>query len=290
MPSTLHEALLLLFRNRTTLAPELLQRALAVPVPSFTEARVEDAAFTQVTPTEYRADLVVLLGDRAPVFGIVVEVQLSRDETKRFTWPFYAVALRARLRCPTCLLVVAPDARVAEWASEPIELGQPGSQYRPLVLGPGLVPLIASESEARRAPELAVLSALAHGNRERGIEVGKAVFIAARDLDEDRRLLYIDLVLAFLSEDARKNLEDQMAREGYEYQSDFARRYFAEGKAEGKAEGLRAALVKVLEVRGFDLSPDLRRRIEAEANIERLERWLSAAVNAKAVSDVFSDA
>ncbi|MBI3181705.1 MAG: hypothetical protein HYZ28_06145 [Myxococcales bacterium] len=298
MPSTLHEALLLLFRNRTTLAPEILERALAVPVPAYTEARVEDAAFTQVTPTEYHADLVVLLGNGVPVFGIVVEVQLSRDETKRFSWPLYAVALRARLRCPTCLLVVAMDQQVAEWASEPIELGQPSSQFQPVVLGPGMVPVVASEAEARSAPELAVLSAIVHGKEEQGTEVGKAVLVAARDLDEERRLLYIDLVFAFLGEDKRKKLEEQMARQGYEYQSDFARRYFAEGraegraegKAEGKADGLRAALLKVLGVRGFALSPELTRRIEAETSIERLERWLSSAINAKVASDIFSDA
>lgn len=33
MPSQLHEALLLLFRNRPALAPELLREALDVPLP-----------------------------------------------------------------------------------------------------------------------------------------------------------------------------------------------------------------------------------------------------------------
>ncbi|MBI3181703.1 MAG: hypothetical protein HYZ28_06135 [Myxococcales bacterium] len=147
-----------------------------------------------------------------------------------------------------------------------------------------------------------MLSAIVHGKEEHGTEVGKAVLAVARDLDEERRLLYIDLVFAFLGEDERKKLEEQMARQGYEYQSDFARRYFAEGRAEGRAEGkaegkaegqadgLRAALLKVLGVRGFALSPELTRRIEAETSLERLERWLSSAVNAKAASDVFSDA
>jgi hypothetical protein len=38
MPSQLHEALLLLFRNRPSLAPELLRDALHVELPEYTEA------------------------------------------------------------------------------------------------------------------------------------------------------------------------------------------------------------------------------------------------------------
>ena len=88
MVSMLHEGLLQLFRNRPRLAPELLE-VLEVKLPSYTEARVESAEFNQVVPTEYRADLVVLLLDDKPVFAIVVEVQLARDESKRCSrrWP-----------------------------------------------------------------------------------------------------------------------------------------------------------------------------------------------------------
>src|ERR1041385_6387162 len=80
MASMRHEGLLLLFRNRPTLAPELLRDSLHFSLPSYSEARVESAELTEVVPTEYRADLVVLLLEGKPVFAIVVEVQLSRDE------------------------------------------------------------------------------------------------------------------------------------------------------------------------------------------------------------------
>lgn len=123
-------------RSPPRLAPELLKDALGVAMSAFTEARIEDAEISQVVPTQYRADLVVLLLDGVPVRGIIVEVQLSPSDEKRFSWPFYAAALRARLRCPCCLMVVTPDERLAKWATEPIELGQPGSAFRPLVLGP----------------------------------------------------------------------------------------------------------------------------------------------------------
>ena len=63
MPSKLHEALLLLFRNRPTLAAELLSGTLDVPLPAFTEARIELGDLTEVVPRELRADQVVVLYD-----------------------------------------------------------------------------------------------------------------------------------------------------------------------------------------------------------------------------------
>jgi hypothetical protein len=109
MPSELHEALLLLFRNRPMLAPELVRDALHFELPPFTEARIDSADLTDVKPSEYGADLVVLLLDGVPVYGIVVEAQLSRKPRKKFVWPVYAASLRARLELPVALLVVTAD-------------------------------------------------------------------------------------------------------------------------------------------------------------------------------------
>ncbi|MBI4701227.1 MAG: hypothetical protein HY744_08730, partial [Deltaproteobacteria bacterium] len=158
----LHEALVALFRNRPALAPELLGQVLGVKLPAYTELRLEPADLTDLKPAEYRADLVVLLLEGKPVLGIVVEVQLAPDEDKRLTWPLYLAGLRARLRCPVCLLVVAPRRAVARWCARPIALGHPGFVLRPLVLGPDAVPLVTAVEQAAAAPELAVLSALAH--------------------------------------------------------------------------------------------------------------------------------
>jgi hypothetical protein len=122
MVSMLHEALLLLFRNRPRLAPELLSSVFGVVLPAYTSERLESAELTQIVPTEYHADLVVLLLDEAPVLAIVVEVQLGPDLQKRWSWPVYVLALRARMRCDVMLLVVSPDESVAKWAACPIPL------------------------------------------------------------------------------------------------------------------------------------------------------------------------
>lgn len=116
----------------------------------------------------------MILEDQAPVLGIVVEVQLAPDKDKRFVWPVYATNLRARLKCPVCLLVITDDDRVARWAAKPIELGG-GNQFVPVVLGPSGVPEVTDPAQANADPELAVLSAMAHGQ---DIDVRKAVQIA----------------------------------------------------------------------------------------------------------------
>ncbi|MCW5572406.1 MAG: DUF4351 domain-containing protein [Steroidobacteraceae bacterium] len=246
------------------------------------------ADLTELQPAEYRADLVVSLLDGACVHGVIIEVQLSPDRRKPFVWPAYVANLRAKLEQPVSLLVVTADEATARWAARPVDLGN-GNRFAPAVLGPSRVPEITEEAQARSAPELAVLSAMAHG---RDADIGKAARIAAAAqaasarLDDDRSRLYFDLVLASLSEAARKELQ-AMDPAKYEYQSEFARRYVAQGKAEGKAEGMaegkaegRAELVaRQLTLRFGPLGDGARARISA-ASIEDLdaigERLLTA--------------
>jgi len=162
MPSLTHEALLLLFRNRPELAPELLREALGVELPAYTEVRVESADLTEVVPAEYRADLVVLLVDGKPVLAIAVEVQLARDDRKRFTWPVYVTGLRARFECAAVVLVITPAMDVARWAAEPIKLG-PGATFAALVLGPDAVPIITDRGRVEGRPPV-VAFAVSHPN------------------------------------------------------------------------------------------------------------------------------
>src|SRR5690606_11446200 len=135
MPSQQHEAIISLFRNRPTLAAQLLVEALQVTLPVYTEARIDSAELTEVQPAEYRADLVVLLYEGKPVLGIVVEVQLSPDADKRFSWPVYATGLRARIRCEVEVLVVCANESTARWARQAIDLGG-GNRFSPRVLPP----------------------------------------------------------------------------------------------------------------------------------------------------------
>ena len=287
MPSLLHEALVELFRRRITLAPEVLSEALGVALPEFTEARGETVDFTQIIPTEYRADLVVLLLDGRPVLAIVVEVQLSRDLDKRRSWPVYVTTLRARFDCPACLLVVCSDAETARWCASPIEIGHEGFALRPYVLGPGSVPVVTEAKRAQAAPELAVLSALAHGKGERGLEVAVAAVAAAAGLDEGRALFYTDLVLSALPEAARCALEELMSSGTYQYQSEFARKYYGQGLIEGEAKGEAKGILVVLENRGVAISEAQQQTIRSCQDLGQLDRWLRRALTISEIGELF---
>jgi len=287
MPSVWHQALVALFRNRPTLAAELLSREPSAPVRAFQEVRFESPVLEDLFPPEYRADLVELLIAAEPVLAIVIEVQLTRKPRKRFAWPVYLAALRARFRCPAVLLVVAPRPAIARWAARPIELGHPGWVLCPVVVGPAAVPEIVDAAVALQTPELAVLSAIAHGRGKRGLEIASAVLAAVAHLDDERARFYADLTLASLGRAARTALEEMMDSGKYQYQSEFARKYFDKGKVEGHIEAAVAALLAVLEARSLEVSANARARIVSCSDLGELERWLRRAATAPTVDAVF---
>jgi hypothetical protein len=282
MPSLPHEGLLDVFRNRPSLAPELLQQSLQAELPPFERVAVADPNVTDLSPAEFRADLVLLLEGaqgRPPLSALVVEVQLQPDTGKRWSWPVYIVGLRARLRCDVGLVVVTDSTSVATWASSPIPTGHPGFTLTPLVLGPASVPEVRDEVAAEQSPELAVLSAVLHGAEPESVEISKAAIHAARHLDRDRAALYIDLVLASANAGARAVLEALMMSKNYQYQSDFAKRYVAKGRAE--------AVLQVLATRGIPVPPDVRDRIAQCTDDATLVSWLDRAVTVTSVSELF---
>ncbi|WP_433576881.1 hypothetical protein [Nocardia brasiliensis] len=63
MPSHLHERLVDLFRQRPQLAAELLTTVLGTQLPEYDHARLESGDCPDINPTEYRADLVVVLAE-----------------------------------------------------------------------------------------------------------------------------------------------------------------------------------------------------------------------------------
>lgn len=188
--SFLHEGLLWLVRDRPAFVAELLTQLLDVHVPPFVEARLTEATLNEIVPIEYHADAVVLLVEDKPVFGVIVEAQLHQDGRKLYTWPLYGVAARARHECPFEVVVVAPDPRVASWASQPIHLG--GGVFQPKVIGPEKIPKVTDPTQAVRDPQLAVLSVAAHGKGDvnTAVQIALAASESLRALsDEDQRML-----------------------------------------------------------------------------------------------------
>jgi hypothetical protein len=275
MVSLLHEGVIKLVRDRPAFAADLIGDVLKFKLPQFSGARLVDVTLNELAPVEYRADAVVVFTRKRPVFGVIIEAQLGPDKEKRFTWPLYAVGARAREQCPFVVLVVTPSAATAKWAAGAIELGG-GNRYRPLVVGPDGVPKLTDRVRARREPQLAILSVMAHGRGdvETAAAIGAAAARAILPLPEEQRLLYSLLIEANLSAAARKAIEMEPGLD--KFFSVAQRRNFERGRAEGKAE----ALLTILMRRGLTPTAEQRRRIVECTDLAMLEHWLDGALSA----------
>lgn len=69
-----------------------------------------------------------------------------------------------------------------------------------------------------------------------------------------------------------------------EYQSEWVRKNVRQGRAEGEAK----ALLTVLATRGFEVPDEVRERITGCADPDQLDKWVSRAVTAKTLDEVFS--
>lgn len=290
MPSRLHEDLLRLFQNRPTLAAELAREALHATLPEYSEVRLDSTNLSDLRPAEFRADLVLLLLQDRPVHGIIVEVQLGRDEDKEYAWPAYVCNLRSRIRCPVCLLVVTLNEGIARWASRTVDLGG-DNRFRPWVLEPSGVPEIADEEKAKQDPELAVLSAVAHGEDRdiaKAVQIALAAEVALLGLDAERSTLYGDMLFHALSEAARRALRD-MNLPKYEYKTEFAKRYYgqglAEGEAKGEAKGRSEVILRILTVRFGAVSEADRAQIQG-ASVQELDRIAERLLTAGSLNEV----
>jgi hypothetical protein len=88
-----------------------------------------------------------------------------------------------------------------------------------------------------------------------------------------------DLVYNSLDAAARRALEAMM--KGYEYQSDFARKYYSLGFAE--------SVLTVLRMRGIAVPDSARERLLGERDRAQLDRWLERAVVAASIADVLGE-
>ena len=288
MPTVEHDALAELFRFQPALAVALLRDVLGRPIPPFVSFDLPETDFSQTMTTEYRADRVVVLKNARgkAVLAVIVEIQRAIDAKKKWSWPVYVTEQRARLGCDAVVLVLCLDERTARWAARPIDLGFEQAIH-PQVVGPSVLPMIRSRKKARSLPELAVLSAMTHGNRPtKGLDAVLAAFVAMTNLDDERARLYLDLILARLDKKTRRALE-AMTMQKYEYQSEFAKKYYGQGKQEGFAEGLSQgeargeaqAILTVLEARGLEVPEKVRKAVLSCTDLAQLKAWVRAAVS-----------
>ncbi|HEX6683675.1 MAG TPA: hypothetical protein VF062_12810 [Candidatus Limnocylindrales bacterium] len=311
MPTKVHQGPIHLLHNQPDLIIRLVSGLPDLRLPSYDQIRLDAEDLSNISTTEFRADAVItLLGGGSPRAAVIVEVQLSKDDAdKPYSWPVYISTLRARLRCPVFLVVICPSRSTAVWATQPILLGHPRLVLHPMVISPDEIPYLTDPGEAAESPELTVLSAIAHGRyrQRRGRQVLDNVAKIIVDIEREKGWVYYDIVLAALPEASRKYLENLMGTIAYQFQSEFALRHQAKGKAEGiaegkaegiaegKAEGLAEgqllgeadALITVLGARGVKLSAAQRERIMSCHSLKQLKDWMTKSLTVCDAEELF---
>jgi hypothetical protein len=246
---------------------------------------------------EHNVDTAVVLrktSDGGLAEAFVSEVQLRPDDDKRWSWPIHVAGTRARLRCPTTLVVITNDEHTARWAAEPIDLGRGGMVLQPIVIGPDKLPRDLDLEQARRAPELAALAVFMHGTKPGSKRLGAAALMAVKEgLDRGNKgySLLMDVITGCLDERVLKELEMEMEvyKEGEPYGWFFRKLYFeavAEEKAQGRQEGLRQAIALVLVSRGLVPSPAQIERMGRCTDDLQLQAWLRRACDVGTVEEL----
>jgi len=270
-------------RDRPTFPVELL-RSRGLPVPEFDRAELISSDLSTPSAIEFRADAVVRYtrGD-AMEFAVVYEVQISPDKGKRRSWPAYVANAYEQIGCPVILVVVAPKLAVAKRCAVPIVVGEPEFVLTPMVFGPDLVPILTDPDQARLNPQLAVLSALAHGDGPASALVLENLAVALRSANPEHIDLYAGAAFATLSDAARTYLEAIMSDgEPLYYFPPFQRSY-DRGAAEGRAD----AVLEILATRGLSVPDAAREQIVSCTDLDQLTAWIRRALVARTVDELF---
>jgi hypothetical protein len=287
MPSIAHEAPLELLRGDPRLAAVLL-KSLSVTIPPGATAQLVPADLTASLPAEFRADAVVLLSGITGRLAVIVEVQLSYDTGKEYSWPAYLTQVRAAHRCPAVLLVICADPATAARCRTPITTGHPGFDLNALVVDAVTTPRPGSAG-TEAGPELTVLAVLTGALDLDQDSARRLVLASLASADESKRKSYTVFVLNAASAAAQQALEDLMATTQFSHP--FIERYIAEGKAEGltegEARGEARMVLRILAARGLQVPTEVRDRVLSCSDTAQLEAWGDRAATAASVEEVF---
>ncbi|MGW0801856.1 hypothetical protein [Nonomuraea sp. NPDC002799] len=223
-----------------------------------------------------------MVNDEKPVSGVILEVQREYDEGKNWTWPVYLATLRGRVKCPCILLVFCPNPAEARKCAKPIHMGHPEWTLHPIVLGPDQVPMVTDIARAIAEPELMALSAIVHGAGDEGLKVLQVLYDSQQHLSKEERS-YSDLVVALLPESVVTKFKEISMAILDEIKHPWVRGWIDHGKAKGEAK----AILIFLNRRGIPIPQEAQERILACTDQEILESWISRAVTASSVDELF---
>jgi hypothetical protein len=289
MPSVPHEMLVELLAKSPQLLPPLLGARLDAAVELAAGSRAEDLCIHCGQATTSRlpvlsADLGLELRRPAtvhPSMALTVEVQLTLDDDKPYSWIPYLGGQYYRLHVPAYLLVVTNDPVIAAWAAGPFRAGH--LTLEPWVLGPADVPAITTIEAARKSLEMTLFSGIVHGRERVAVRIGPVLRRVLDEAPDDVGLYYWDAFLASLTKPIRKELEMQL--QNFQPRSDWSKEIFAKGEAKGRAKDI----LMLLAIRGLQPTPKVRRRVAECTNMVQLEHWFRRAAVVQTLDAVFAE-
>ncbi|MFF5884710.1 hypothetical protein [Streptomyces sp. NPDC012589] len=296
MVSSSHEALHRIFQQE----PGLFARAarhLGVAFPPPLSASELSTDLTETRPLERRVDTLLRMETEDGSFVLAVESQSAPSVDKPASWAYYLSHVYAKYGIPPVLLVVCPDRKTAAWAAQQFDIGPrqwPSLTLRPLVLGPNDVPVIDSPDEAARDIPLTILSAALHRCGPEADAILNALAKALKSLSADDEITagtFIELTEQGLGTSRAADLwRHLMAVDLSFFQSQTAQKLRQEGREEGRAEGQANALLLLLHHRGVEVTDGDRERIESCDDLDVLDLWLTRAIAATSMTEVFAAA
>lgn len=240
-----HQGICKLISERPEVLLELIPTEPGQTVPDHVELLPGPETIREVRYPEHNVDTTVVLRKTAEgrlVEALVTEVQLRPDDEKPWSWPIHVAGTRARLGCPTTLVVITDDEPTARWAAQPIDLGRGRMVLQPIVIGPDRVPRDLDLEAVRRNPELATLAVMMHGTKPGSKRLNKTTLTVVKEgLDNGEKgySLLLDLVTGALDDETLKELEGEMELQRSEEPIGwFARKHYFQGIADGEEKGL----------------------------------------------------
>ncbi|WP_399138930.1 hypothetical protein Q3A86_15850 [Streptomyces sp. NBUA17] len=303
MVSSSHEAMHRIFQDHPTLFSRVSE-TLGLPFPSPTAVTALPNDVTETKAVDRRIDTLLRIDTESHgPFLLAVEAQKKKDPEKSASWGYYLAYLRSKYRLPPLLLVICQDRATAEWAARPDPIGfcsWPSLTVRPLVVGPGNMPVISDPAEAVDDLALATLSTIVHGASPDIEGILKTMSTALRAVPDDVRNPVVEFIFQGLDKLPAADIWRKLVVVDLSfYKSSFFQEVRAEAKAEAKAEvraevraeatTARAAedVLAVLDMRGLDVPEEARARITGCDDPDVLRGWLRRAVVATSVDDVF---
>jgi hypothetical protein len=306
MVTSSHEAMHRFFRDSPQALTQLLETAHFSGFPEIASAEPLPEDRTETKLIERRVDTVLAMTAKdGRKFILACEAQGGHSKAtmynKRSSWPYYLAHLHEQYKQPVVLLVLCQERSTVKWAKEPINLGLdfwPTMTVNPLVLGPHNVPMPREPFSQQRLAET-VFGVMTHARDKDIGAILKKVAEELKQTDPPVRVEFARAIWLSLNQgptanywrDLMKAMEmDEELRASLHEGSvgEVVREFEAEAEAKGRAEGEAKGILRIVDRREIALTVEERERILACTDLETLNRWFDAALDATSAEEIFN--